>query len=134
MSENVAVVKRVIDAFNRADFDRVVESVSEDFEFDFSNSRGPTSGIYRGRDGIREFLGSFSEAWAALEFDPHEEAVELEGGRVLTVNAMRGRGHESGAEVAATGASIWTIRADKVAAMTFYQSKAEALEAAEPSG
>ncbi len=130
MSESIVVVRRIIDAINRADFDGVVESVSEDFEFDFSRSRGPTSGIYRGRDGLREFLRSFFEAWASLEFDPQEEVVDLEGDRVLTVNAMRGRGHESGAEVTATGASIWTIRAGKVAAMTFYQSKAEALEAA----
>ena len=134
MSENVAVVKRVIDAINRADLDGVVDLVSEDFEFDFSNSRGPTSGIYRGRNGLREFLRSFFEAWASLEFDPQEEVVELEGGRVLTVNAMRGWGHESGAEVTATGASIWTVRAGKVAAMTFYQSKAEALEATGLSG
>ena len=134
MADSVDVAKRVIDAVNRADFDGIVESVSEDFEFDFSNSRGPTSGVYRGRDGLREFLRSFFEAWASLEFDPQEEIIELEGGRVLTVNALRGRGHESGVEVAATGASIWTIRAGKVATMTFYQSKAEALEAVGLSG
>jgi ketosteroid isomerase-like protein len=130
MSEAVDVVKGVIDAVNRGDLDAVVESCSQDFEFDFSNSRGPLSGVYRGRDGLREFLTSFFEAWAALELDPQEEIIERDDGRVLTVNALRARGHGSGVEVAATGAIVWTIRNGEVAAQTFYQSKAEAVEAA----
>jgi ketosteroid isomerase-like protein len=133
MSEAVDVVKRVIDAFNRGDVEGAVGSFSHDFEFDFSQSRGPTSGIYRGRDGARGFLSSFFEPWAALEFDP-QEITELQDGRVLGVNTVRGRGHESGAEVTATGATIWTIRDGEVATVTFYQSKAEALEAAGTSG
>jgi ketosteroid isomerase-like protein len=130
MSESVEVVKRVIDAFNREDVDAAVDSMAQDLVFDFSNSRGPMSGVYRGREGMREFLTSFGEAWAELEFDPQEEMVELDDGRVVTVNAFRGRGQESGVEVEAAGAGIWTIRRGEVAAMTFYQSKEEALEAA----
>ena len=130
MPESVEVVRRVLDAFNRADFDSVVDLMSEDVEFDFSNSRGPMSGVYRGREELRGFFTSFGEAWASLEFDRREEPIELRDGRVLTVNAFRGRGHESGAEVAATGAAIWTVRDGEVATMTFYQSKEEALEAA----
>jgi hypothetical protein len=41
---------------------------------------------------------------------------------------MRGRG--SGVKVNASGASIWTIRDEKVAAISLYQSKAKALGAA----
>ena len=130
MPESVEVVKSNLEAFNRADFDAIVDLTSEDVEFDFSNSRGPMSGVYRGREELRGFLSSFADAWASLEFDPQEEVVELRDGRVLTVNAFRARGHGSGVEVAATGASIWTVRNGKIAAMTFYQSKAEALEAA----
>ena len=129
MSERVEVVERVYDALNRGDFDSATKSFSQDFEFDFSNSRGPLSGIYRGPDGARDFLRSFYEPWAFLTFDP-EEVFELEDGRVLAVIAVRGRGHESGVDVAAAGATIWTIRAGEVVAITGYQSKDEALEAA----
>ncbi len=130
MSERIEAVRRVYDALNRADFDAVVDWMAKDVEFDFSNSRGPMSGVYRGRGEIREFLTSFAEAWASLEFDPQEEVIELHDGRVLTVNEFRARGHESGVQVGATGALTWTIRNGEVAAMTFFQSKAEALEAA----
>jgi ketosteroid isomerase-like protein len=128
MAENVKVVRRIIDAVNRGDIEAIADAARDDFELDFSNSRGPMSGTYRGADGIREFMTSFFEPWAEAEFDPGE-IVELDDERLLTVNTVRARGDESGAEVAATGASIWTIRDGKVAAVKLYQSKDEALEA-----
>ena len=128
MAEKVKVARHIVDAINRGDVEAVAEMVSEDFELDFSNSRGPMSGTYRGADGIREFMTSFFEPWAEVEFAPGE-MVELDDERVLTVNTVRARGDGSGAEVAATGASIWTIRDGEVAAVKLYQSKEEALEA-----
>jgi ketosteroid isomerase-like protein len=133
MPDDMAVVRRVIDAMNRADLDEVAESSSEDFELDFSNSRGPMSGIYRGREGVRAFLTSFGEAWEALEFEP-TELIELGDHRVLTAVAVRARGHESGADVTARGATIWTIRDGEIAAVKMYQSKAEALDAVSAEG
>lgn len=46
--ENVEVVRRIIDAINRADIDAVVESATEDFVMDLSSSRGLLSGVHRG--------------------------------------------------------------------------------------
>ena len=130
MSENVEAVRRVMDAINRGEFDAAVANFSETFELDFSNSRGPMSGIYRGRGEAKDFLTSFWEPWESVKFDPHEEIRELENGLVLTVNAVRGRGSGSGAEVTAVGATLWTIRSGKILAAKLYQSKDEALEAA----
>jgi len=129
MSENVEVVRRMIDAFNRGDLDAVLDGSSDDFEFDFSHSRGPLSGVYRGTDDARDFLTAFFEPWAALDVEL-EELIELGGDRVLTVSEIRTRGQGSGVEVNATGAMIWTIRDGEVAAAKMYQTKAEALEAA----
>jgi ketosteroid isomerase-like protein len=129
MSKSVEVVRRVMDAINRMDVAAAVEPFSEKFELDFSNSRGPMSGIYRGRDDAEQFLASFAEPWASLEFST-EQASELEDGRLLTVHSVRARGDESGIDVTASGALIWTIREGEVAAVTMFQSKAEALEAA----
>jgi hypothetical protein len=52
--ENVEVVRRIIDAINRRGVDAVVESVTDDFVADWSNSRGLLSGVHRGRDHARE--------------------------------------------------------------------------------
>ena len=129
MSENVAAVRRVLAAFSDRNLDAVLEAFSADCEFDFSNSRGPLSAVYRGRDETREFLSSFLEPWAALATNT-EELVEIADDRVLTVNEIRTRGQGSGVEVEATGAMIWTIRAGEVVAAKMFQSKADALEAA----
>ncbi|MGH2961036.1 MAG: nuclear transport factor 2 family protein [Solirubrobacterales bacterium] len=127
--ENVEVVRGIIDAINRGDIDAVVESATEDFVTDWSNSRGLLSGIHRGRDQVREAFESFLEPWDSLRWEP-EELIELDEDRVLTVSRLQMRGRGSGVEVNASGASIWTIRDRRAAAITLYQSKAEALEAA----
>ena len=129
MSENIEVVRRVLDAFSRADVDAVIAASSEDFEFDFSDSRGPQSGVYRGLDEARSFFESFLEPWAALDVET-EEFIELERDRYLTVSKIRTRGQGSGAEVNARGALVWTVRGGEVAAVKLYQSKEEALAAA----
>jgi ketosteroid isomerase-like protein len=126
---NVEVVRRILGAINRGDVDAAIESASEDFEADWSNSRGLLSGIHRGRDEAREGFKTFLEPWESLRWEP-EELIELEDDRVLVVSHIRMRGRGSGVEVSATGASIWTIRDGEAAAMKLYQSKAQALEAA----
>ena len=127
--ENVEVVRRIIDAINRRDVDAVVESATEDVVTDWSNSRGLLSGVHQGRDQAREMFEEFLEPWDSLRWEP-EELIELGDERVLTVSRLQMRGRGSGVEVNASGASIWTIRDGKAAAITLYQSKDQALEAA----
>jgi ketosteroid isomerase-like protein len=126
--ENVKIVRRIVDAINRGDINAATESISRDFAVDWSNSRGPLSGVYEGRDQTRELWRSFSEAWASLWWDL-EELIELDDDRVLTVSEFRMRGHGSGAEANARGANIWAIRDGEAASVTLYQSKRDALEA-----
>ncbi len=92
--ENVEVVRRIIDAINRADIDAVVESATEDFVMDLSSSRGLLSGVYRGGEQAREAVEAFLEPWDSLRWEP--ELIELDADRVLTVNAFQMRGRGSG--------------------------------------
>jgi len=128
VSDSLELIRPVIDAFNRADVEGLLQRTSQEFEFDFSNSRGPLNGVYRGRTEAREFLTSFLEPWAALETE-EKEFSDLGDGRVLTVTEIRTRGQGSGAEVKATGAMVWTINNGEIVAAKMFQSKAEALEA-----
>ena len=128
MSQATAAVRRVVDAINEVDLEEFADAVSEDFVIDFSNSRSPMSGMYRGRDQAREFLRSFLEPWASLQFETRE-IIELQDGRILQVGGLRSRGDGSGVEVEASGATLWTIRDGRAAAVKLYQSKDEALEA-----
>jgi ketosteroid isomerase-like protein len=123
--ENVEMVLRVIDSINRGRL--AMEDVADDFEMDWSNSIGPLSGVYRGREQLNEVFESFRDAWDRLQWEI-QEVIELEGDRVLVVNRVRTRGRTSRIEVEA-GVQVWTICNGKLGDVKLYQSKAEALEA-----
>jgi ketosteroid isomerase-like protein len=127
--ENVEVVRRVFDSINLGDVDGALEAAADDFELDWSNSIGPAKGVYRGKEQVREVWTSFLEAFGALRWDP-EEIIEVDERRVIVVNHVRMHGRESGVEVDAVGAQLWTIGEGKAQSIKLYQSKAEALEAA----
>jgi hypothetical protein len=63
-----------------------------------------------------------------LRWDP-EEIIDVDDFRVIAVNHVWMRGRESGVEVDAVGAQLWTISEGKSRRLKLYQSKAEALEA-----
>ena len=127
--ENIDLVRRTIDLFNRREIDRALETAHEDFEMDWSNSIGPLKGVYRGHEGVVKLWESFLEAWDEIRWDP-QEIIELDETRLIVVNHVRMRGRGSGVEVEATGVQIWTITDGKGRSMKLYQSKREALEAA----
>jgi ketosteroid isomerase-like protein len=119
-------VRRAIDSINRGHV--ATEDVTEDFEMDWSNSIGPLSGVYRGREQLNNVFESFRDAWDQLRWEI-QEVIDLEDERVLVVNRVRMQGRTSRAEVEATGVQVWTIRNGKLGAVKLYQSKADALEA-----
>ena len=127
--ENVEFVRRVFDSINRGDVDAALEAAADDIQADWSNSVGPLKGIYSGKEQVRELWTSFVEAFDELRWDP-EEIIEVDDSRVIAVNHVRMRGRESGVEVDAVGAQLWTISEGKGRSLKLYQSKAEALEAA----
>ena len=53
--ENVEIVRRAIEAFNREDFDAALQDAAPDMTLDWSHSRGLNAGIYVGQDAIRRF-------------------------------------------------------------------------------
>jgi len=127
--ENIDLVRRTIDLFNRREIDRALETAHEDFEMDWSNSIGPLKGVYRGREAVLELWKFFLEAWDEIRWDP-QEIIELDETRLILVNHVRMRGRGSGVEVEATSVQLWTITDGKGRSVKLYQSKREAFEAA----
>ena len=127
--QNVEVVRRVVDAFNRHDPNLLASYVAEDGEADWSESIAPYRGVYRGPDEWREWLRLRLEAWRNARWEPLELAA-LDYQRVLLVVRLVAQGRDSGVEVTAPSAIVWTVRAGKILRAKLFQSKAEALEAA----
>ena len=126
--DNVELVRRVFELINRGDVDAALEVAADDVEMDWSNSIGPAKGVYRGKDEVRALWASFVEAFEDLHWEP-EEIIEVGESTVIAVNHMRTHGRESGVEVDAVGAQLWTITGGTARRVKLYQSKADALEA-----
>ncbi len=129
MSEDVEMVRRTIELWNRRDVEGALESASDDIAMDWSNSIGPAKGVHRGKEEVRKFWMSFLEAFEAMHWD-EREIIELDSSQVLVVTHFRARGRGSGIEVDASGAQLWTVRDRKVQNVKLFQSKADALDAA----
>ena len=126
--ENVKLARRTVDLVNRQELDRALEATHDDIVWDWSNSIGPLSGVYRGRQQVRQLFSSFLEAWREVRWETLE-IIDVDETRVILVNRVRMRGRGSGVEVAATGVQLWTITEGKGKSVKLYQSKEEALEA-----
>ena len=126
--ENVEIVRRGYDAYNRGDVDAVAASFASDSEYIPTGALPGGRGSYQGPEGYKRFI-----SWFRDEFeDAHVDVNELidAGERVLASVTLRGRGRQSGA---ATSWDVWqlfTIRNGSVVRAEAFTDRAQALEAA----
>jgi ketosteroid isomerase-like protein len=121
----VEIVRAVIDAFNRGDWETALKDAAPDFEFDMSRAIGPVRGVFK-LDQIRGFLDEFFGVWEAVRAEA-DEFIEA-GDQVVTpmTNVHRGR---DGLEVKVRPCGVWTIRDGVIERFTVYQERQDALEA-----
>jgi|SRR5215218_8932377 len=127
--ENVEIVRRNTDAFNRRDLDGLLETWASDAVLDWSNARSFDAGVYRGHGEIRAFLDRFLATWDEVRFEIVDGPVEVEVGLLIAENVAYLRGRD-GIEAQARSAWLITIRDSEQTSLTLYQTKREALEAA----
>jgi ketosteroid isomerase-like protein len=124
--ENVEVVRRGLEDFLRTgEFDP--ELLDPEFEFDNSNAMLDAA-VYRGPEGLREFLSLMREMWKQVRFEP-QEYIPVGEDQVVVAIRMSTVGRDE-IETVARAAGVYTLRDGKVTHMKAFQSKAEALEAA----
>ena len=126
-AQGFEVIHRGIAAYNRRDIEGMLENWTADAIIDWSRSRGPDAGVYRGQDEIRRFtegfVGAFDEV--RIEFGQPSE-IATDTFLVENVAHMRGRG---GIEVQARSFWIFETRDGMVTGLTLFQSESDALEA-----
>src|SRR5262245_57353761 len=127
MSEkNVEIVRRGIEALNRRDLPAARTLWRPDAELDWSRSRGPLKGVYRGR---AEDESSQIAVWATLEnveIAPH--GCTKAGSHVVVPNTAHMRGRD-GMEVSASSTFVYTVENRQITRLRMFQEQAEALEA-----
>jgi ketosteroid isomerase-like protein len=124
--ENVEIVRRAIDAFNQRDVDEMVRAWDFEIEVDWSQSRGPEAGIYRGQEAALGLWTAFFAMFDRATVSP-DEFIEC-GEHVVVPNRadFRGRDH---VRVQAQSALVATLRNGRIVRWRLYQERADALEA-----
>jgi ketosteroid isomerase-like protein len=127
--ENVDVVRRGIDAFNRRDLPALLGDFDQDVEW-VEDQRYPGAETFRGRSGVERSLGKWWDAFG-------ESAVQIEGtidlgDRVVLYGRVRARGHDIDVEVEAPFGGLCEFRSGKAVRVQTFGSRADAVEAAGP--
>jgi ketosteroid isomerase-like protein len=123
--ENVEIVRRCCEAFDRGDYEAALEALDPDIEYDLSHF--PDGGVYRGREGVREAFRIWLGTWE----DYRQERDELldAGDQIIVPTREYGRGKGSGLVLERRTFGVWTVRDGRVVSVHFYSTIADALEA-----
>jgi ketosteroid isomerase-like protein len=125
--ENVEVVRRSVEAWNRRDLRKWLDTFRSDAEFDWSRARGPFKGVYRGHRELEAFSEEF---WSTFEDAQLETYDWVEAGpEVVYSNTAHMRGRD-GIEVAARSTFVNTVENGQITRLRMFQERAEALEGA----
>jgi ketosteroid isomerase-like protein len=96
-------------------------------EIDWSRSRAPFKGVYRGHDGIETFWDLFWSTFTDVQIEVH--SLTEAGSEVVVSNTAHMRGRD-GIEVVARSALVNTVENGQITRLRMFQEPAEALEAA----
>jgi hypothetical protein len=119
------LTRRAIDAFNANDADAMLALGVR--AFDWSRSIAPNRGMYEGEEGVREVVSDSWSVFPELRVEPKEFLAR--GRYVVVPITVHGRG--GGVPVKASAAQLYTFEDGRPARITLFQSRDEALEAAE---
>jgi ketosteroid isomerase-like protein len=124
--ENVEIVQRSCEAFDRGDYEEAMSALDPEIEYDLSHF--PEGRVYHGHDGVREafrtWLGAFDD------YRQEREIIDAGDDEVVVVVHEYGRGKTSGAEVVRITHGLWFMRKGKAVRIEFHPSREAALEAA----
>jgi ketosteroid isomerase-like protein len=125
--ENVEVVRRAFDAFDRRDVDGLVDLTTAHVEW-FPAMPGIVAGdSFRGRVGVEQYFEGLAETW--VEYRSTVEALRDLGDRVLALGRLEGRGRGSFAPVTSPQGTVFEFCGTKISRFRTYLDHAEALKA-----
>jgi len=126
--ENVELVRRVFEAVNRHDIGALDALLSEDMEF-HSVLVASEGGVFRGRQGIRDYFAEFDAAFAEFQTEI-EEVIDTGQDRVVALVKFTARGKGSGVTLDQHFGMVLTFRGEEITRMDSNFNPADALAAA----
>ena len=120
---NVEILRRAVEALNRADVEAALALMTEDTCFMPLRSR--IEGAFNGHDGVRAFFADNEESFEIFEVC-HDEIHDF-GDRVVAIGRTRLRSKGSGVETEVPSAGVAIMRDGKIARWEDYGERGLAL-------
>jgi ketosteroid isomerase-like protein len=130
--ENVEIVRRSWEAFNRGGLDAIEEFWHPDIEWRAAEGEVDDIGVFRGRDKMRRYYGDWLETFD----DWHVEVADVafhDDERVVAVVRSSARGRASGVRTHGRYAIVYAVRDGQIVSGREYATADQALEALPPS-
>jgi ketosteroid isomerase-like protein len=127
--ENVEIVRSAFAANDRRDIDGVLRLCDPDIVITQPPDLPGVSPVQRGHRGVVEALGIWPAQWDDYRVEILKIA-DAPGGKVMVTTRTRGRGKQSGVEVAMDFSFVFTIRDAKISEWRLFMQEDQALEAA----
>ena|SRR5436190_18465780 len=125
--ENVEVVRRNYEAFERRELVLALEGGDPEGEWIPAMAGAAEGEVYRGPVALRRYFDELFESFSDVRLEDRE--FEDLDDRVLVLYRLRVRGHDSGVAIDQPGGALYQFRDGKIVHGS-YLSQAEALEAA----
>ena len=127
--ENVNIVRRGYEAFNRGDVDTVMGIMDPNIEWQEPDVEGlPDRGTHHGSEAVASnVFASVVESWDGFQASP-EEFLDA-GDRVVVLGRFQGTGKATGQTLEAPYAHVWTLREGKAVHFRNYMDTASFLRA-----
>jgi ketosteroid isomerase-like protein len=127
--ENVELVRRAFEAFNRRDLRALAELSDEDLEFVSVLSAVDAGGAtYRGSAALASYFRDMDQTWEDWRAEDFR-VFDADDDRVAAVLRLVGKGKHSGVPVEREVGLAYTIRQGKLWRMRSYLDPGEALKA-----
>ena len=123
--ENVELVRGGFDAFQEGDLHRMLDLMADDL---VTYRADPDGATYHGKEGFLQATADWTEEFSEWSVTP-EEFIDA-GDRVLVRVRQMARGEASGIPVEGPFWFVLEMRGTRVAKVSFYIRRGEALEAA----
>lgn len=126
--QNVEIVRRGFEAYSRRDVDGFLSFLDPQFELHSAIIGGAEGRVYRGPDGVRQWLADSDESFVELTIEL-SEFRDL-GERVLAFGQIQARGRESGLGLDSPTGWVCDLRGGKLVKAAGFLSRDAALQAA----
>ena len=127
--ENVEVVRRGLELWNRGEVTAVVDDYAEDAEV-VTDPRFPEGGTFRGRQELLRWFEGVREGWVHGGSIIVRGVTEV-GDQVLVPSEWRGTGETSGIDAVVPVTMLFTVQDGQITRLQYFLDHDEALEAVE---